>query len=241
MAKYEILNQKNHQDLKVLDGFSSKFNHNVMYAKTFPIEFRDIQTHYPILFRKSEMTGHFQPVCLFGIESGENLFLDEKMQSWTCPYIPLMIQRGPFMIGKQIKSDGPEQEVVTVDVTNPVCNSDMGQAVFLENGEPSEYLKKISSILQQTDEGDRQNEILVKLLLDLDLLESLKLNITLDSGKSGQMVDFYTVNEDKLLGLASEKLGLLNEKGALLPIYMIVASLSNVSKLIDRKNKLEAL
>ena len=50
------------------------------------------------------------------------------------------------------------------------------------------------------------------------------------------MMGFYTINEDALFELDADALGGLNEKGFLLPIYMAIASLSNIRDLIDRKN-----
>ena len=36
-----------------------------MFALTFPAEFRNLQAHYPIVFRKTR-DGQFQPIALFG-------------------------------------------------------------------------------------------------------------------------------------------------------------------------------
>ena len=47
----------------------------VMSAVTFPAEFRSLQAHYPIVFRKSQDGTTFEPVALFGFEEGQNLFL----------------------------------------------------------------------------------------------------------------------------------------------------------------------
>ncbi len=70
-----------------------------MYAITFPWEFRNLQAHYPILFRKRPDTGEFQPIALFGFEERENLFLTGS--GWDAAYVPLTIERQPFLIGMQ--------------------------------------------------------------------------------------------------------------------------------------------
>jgi hypothetical protein len=45
------------------------------------------------------------------------------------------------------------------------------------------------------------------------------------------------VNEDRLASLAGEALGELHEAGHLMPIFMALASLSNLAKLARRKEQ----
>ena len=73
-----------------------KINDEVMQALTFPDEFRNVQAHYPIVFRR-DAGGGFQPLALFGLHEGANLFL--QGDRWDATYIPLSVQRQPFLIG----------------------------------------------------------------------------------------------------------------------------------------------
>ena len=65
------------------------YGDNVMFALTFPPEFRSIQAHYPIVFRKAA-EGQFQPIALFGFTEKQNLFL--KPGGWDATYLPLMVE-----------------------------------------------------------------------------------------------------------------------------------------------------
>ena len=47
----------------------------VMYVMTYPMEFRDIQSCYPILFTKDPNTGSFFSAAVLGFEADQNLFL----------------------------------------------------------------------------------------------------------------------------------------------------------------------
>ena len=58
----------------------------------------------------------------------------------------------------------------------------------------------------------------------------------LTKGLSG----FYTIHEENLAKLGAEALGSLHARGYLQPIYMVIASMSKLRDLIERKNKRHA-
>ena len=72
-------------------------------------------------------------------------------------------------------------------------------------------------------------------MLKKNLLESVTLDIELRDGTQNQLVGFYTINEDRLRELDAESLVEMQSKDYLSYIYMILASLSNVPRLIERK------
>ena len=149
MANFQLLNNVDHKDLKVIVERSAAMGDNVWYAVTFPAEFRNLQRHYPIFFIKNPDGGEFQAAAMFGFEDGENLFLDEN--GWDASYIPLNIMRQPFLIGFQEKRRDGEtvrEPVVTVDMDSPRVGKDHGEPVFLEHGGSSEYLERVNSILK---------------------------------------------------------------------------------------------
>ena len=65
MTKHVLLNNVEHRDLRVITRHGADLGDNVMYALTFPAEFRNIQAHYPIVFHPTEQ-GEFVPLALFG-------------------------------------------------------------------------------------------------------------------------------------------------------------------------------
>ena len=96
MSQYETLNTEKHRQLRIKTGYSAALGDAVMTVMTFPLEFRDIQSCYPILFTKDPNTGGFFPAAIMGFEKDQNLFLRDD--GWDAPYIPALAQRQPFLI-----------------------------------------------------------------------------------------------------------------------------------------------
>jgi hypothetical protein len=239
MAKIELLNNVDHKDLRVIIDRSAELGDSLWYTPTFPQEFRALQKHYPIVFTKNAETGQFQAVALFGFEVGENLFLDET--GWNASYIPLSVMRQPFLIGyQQAEKDGvPIKEmVISVDMDNPRVSKTRGELVFLEHGGNTPYLDQVNSILNLVREGFERNSAFIDMLLGMDLLESFVLDVELNDGSQHRMSGFYTINEESLLGLTGDDLVILNNNGHLEPVYMAIASMSNISTLVEMKNRL---
>ena len=95
MANHALLNNIDHQHLKINFARSPQMGDGLWYSETFVSEFRAVQAHYPIFFVKNDTTNSFSPVCLYGINKGENLFLAN--QQWQAHYIPLSVERLPFL------------------------------------------------------------------------------------------------------------------------------------------------
>jgi hypothetical protein len=236
MSNHVVLNNVDHKDLRILTGRSAELGDQVMYALTFAAEFRNIQAHYPIVFRKDSVTAEFQPIAMFGFEEHENLFLDAT--GWSVPYVPLAIERQPFLIGQaQETATGEAQQVVVhIDMDSPRVSQAEGEVVFMTHGGSSEFLDRTASVLRTLHEGLAVNKVFIDALLALELLESFTLDVELSSGAQHRLVGFYGINEDKLAALGAEVLAPLHEKGYLQAIYMVIASMSNWRDLIERRN-----
>ena len=178
--------------------------------------------------------GQFLPYAMFGFEQDENLFL--RGENWDAAYLPFLVEKGPFMIGVQEKSNNERGRVITVDVEHQRISRTEGEPLFLPQGGNSKYLDRISFLLNAIDEGVRETGELVDALLELDLLEPFKLDIELNNGARYALENFHTINEDRLLALEGDALAKLSAKHYLAAAYMVVASLSNIRKLIARKN-----
>ena len=72
------------------------------------------------------------------------------------------------------------------------------------------------------------------------MLEPFSFEVSLANGAKNTHVGFHMINEDKLQQLDGDALGALHADGHLMPIFMAVASLSNLSELVERKNRREA-
>jgi len=235
MTRHVLLNNVEHKDLRVITRRAAQYGDDVMCALTFPAEFRSVQAHYPIFFRKAADSGEFQPFAMFGFRDGENLFLGE--QGWDATYVPMTIERQPFLIGFQPGTGAERQMVVHVDLDSPRISRTEGERVFLEYGGVSEYLQRVNSVLGAIHAGIENTPPFVAALLELELLESFALDMRLADGTDHRVAGFYTINEERLSALDGAQLEALNRKGYLLPIFMAIASLSNIRALIERKNR----
>jgi hypothetical protein len=233
MANPVLLNNIDHKDLRVITRHGADLGDNRAFVATFPAEFRQLQAHYPIIFRKDDAGQGYEPIALFGFESDENLFLEG--QAWDAATIPLLVSRLPFLIGQH-----GEELMIHVDLDSPRVSKAEGEAVFLPHGGMTPYLEDVNSMLLAIHEGMQANAGFIEALLKNELLEGFSLDITLDDGSQHRFGGFYTINEDRLALLPAATLDRLHKAGYLAAIYFQIASLSNFRALIDRKNRKHA-
>lgn len=235
MSNYEMLNNVAHADVKINLNRTAALGDDVMFCMTYPFEFRLALSHYPILVYRDKENNTAFPVALFGFEEGENLFLTEN--GWGARYIPIMVQRQPFSIGfQQIQGSAEKQQVITFNPAHPRVNTEVGESVFNEHGGYTPYLEQVIKMLESIDTGHQQNALLVAALEKYDLLEDSTIAITLKDGTQYELVGFSTIADDKFEALSAEALKDLNDQKLLLPITMIMASMSNLGNLVDIRN-----
>jgi hypothetical protein len=239
MPNHALLNNTEHKQMRIVTTRGAAWGDAVMSALTFPAEFRELQAHYPIVFAKNQDGTSFDPIALFGFQQGENLFLGGGPglgNGWDAPYIPLTVERQPFLIGRP--ADGSEDAMmIHVDLDSPRVSNTEGEPLFLSYGGSTEYLERISRVLRSIHDGLETTKGFVEALLHLELLESFVLDIELNDGSQNRLAGFYTINEERLAKLSGEQLARLHEVGYLQAIYMAVASLSQFRALIERKNR----
>lgn len=238
MSKHVLLDNVRHKDLRVKHKYEKNQGYDISVTRVFPVEFAQLQMEYPIFFSKNPDTGHFEAVALLGFSEHENLYLGDV--GWAAAYLPLSIQRHPFLIGFQEKAEAgiPAREpVVHIDLDHPSVNKDDGELLFLKHGGESAMLERMGSILLTIYQGHEINKSFSQLLVGLDLIESLALEVELKDGTKQNLSGLYTINETVLNGLNANALDVLHQKGHLQNIYMVLASLPNLAKLIERKNQ----
>lgn len=237
MSNHIQLNNQTHKTLKASIKFSNEFGDNVSNALTFPTEFMNVQKEYPILFSKNPDTGEFQSVVLFGFKKDENLYLQKG--EWNANYIPAVMAKGPFLIGKEdqeIEGETVNSAIIVVNMDSPRIDNINGEAVFLDNGISSPYLDKITHALSIIDQGTAMNKAMFDAFNEYDLIEPISLDIELNNGEKGNISGNYTIHVEKLAQLDGVALEKLNKAGFLSLAFSVTASLSNVKKLVDMKN-----
>jgi hypothetical protein len=224
------LDNNTHRDLRVVTTRGAAWGDDVMTTPVFLSEFRNVQAHYPIVFQAADNGPGMQPVALLGLRNGENLFLDAH--GWGAAYIPLALERGPFMIGR-----GGDQLTIHVDLDSPRIGRGEGEPAFLPHGATSEYLDRINTVLGAVHHGVEAIPAFVAALLRHELLESFVLDIEAADGSQNRLAGFHTINEERLAALDGPALAELHGPGWLAAIYMVFASTAHLRDLIDRYNQ----
>jgi hypothetical protein len=237
MTRTALLNNIEHKDLKVITRHAAAFGDSINQVLIFPTEFESIQREYPILLRK-DSSGDFQALALLGLDKGENLFLDE--QGWHARYVPAVQARGPFLIGfQETAADGePRREpMIHVDLDHPRISSAEGDPVFLPHGGNSPYLERVVRILGLMHQGVASSRPMFTACAENGLIEPVALEVSLNTRETYTLTDYYTIGEDRLRALSGARLEQLHASGVLRAAYFVAASLGNVSRLIELKNR----
>ena len=234
MSAHTMLDPEAHRDLRVNIEASAELGDGVMACVTFPYEFRRVQNEFPILFRKDIETGRYSALALFGFEQGENLFLGEGR--WHASYKPLALAVQPLLIGRSADADRPPQ--VHVDLEHPrIARGGNGVRLFDDSGRPSPFLEQVSEKLGDLEEAHRASGSFYEVLERYQLLEPFSLDVELRDGSKHRLVGYHLIDERRLMSLSPGEIGDLHRDGHLMPMFMALASLSNIARLVERKNR----
>ncbi|MDH4124128.1 MAG: SapC family protein [Gammaproteobacteria bacterium] len=230
-----------HRNTRIVTASGAEYGDDVSMVTVVPREFRNLVAHYPIFINRDSSTNEYSLCALFGFEEGENLFLNGD--EWAAGYIPLHIQRRPFVV--RIQPDEQSQSartqtgqmLILIDAKSRRVRDDMGEPLFVGHGEASPYLHKITAILNELIHGTKACHAFLSKLDEHGLIVPMGINIDLGDGKSSQLGGLYGVSEEKEKALSKSVLRELHERGYLELIYLMRASHSHISTLIHLKSR----
>jgi hypothetical protein len=231
-----ILDNEQHLDIKVDTRATREFGDMVNRSIAVSSEFNDIHKDFPILLHKDSGSGEFTAHVILGFEKDENLFVENER--WISRHVPASLARGPFSLGYVRREDNGEEAAdikVMIDEDDPRIGTE-GQAVFLQLGGESPYLEHVKRVLQLVDAGLRMDKVFYPQLMEMDLLEEVKITITLNEEQQYSFAGYYTISQDRLAALNAEQLLKLSQSGTLGLVYFLVSSLGNLQKLIKLKS-----
>ncbi|WOH37760.1 SapC family protein [Thalassotalea fonticola] len=193
-------------------------------------EFSRASAEFPVVFVKNSESESFQPVALFGVKPGENLYT--VTESWEGTYAPASVTNFPLALVPETKDANNFMVVIATD--NAVVNEDEGNALFEDNGDESEYLTRRKEALGKYFEHAQITQAFTKELVERDLLTQQNLELTLGSEKI-QINGLYLVDEKKLNELSDEDYTALRKRGFLAPIYAHLNSMHQLHRLVKKK------
>jgi hypothetical protein len=238
MTRPVLLNNVEHGHLRVITRRAAEFGDAVHAVLTFPTEFADVQREYPILFRRDPAIGEYRSMALLGFAEGENLFLDEH--GWSGRYVPAIVARGPFLIGfqeQEVDGETRREPVVHVDLDDPRVNEREGEPLFLEHGGNAPYLRYVADLLRGIREGIEIGTAMFAAFERHGLIEPVNLEVDVLDDVRYVLRGWHTISRDRLAALDGAALAELNRAGFLEGAYLVLASLSNVPQLIERKRR----
>lgn len=238
MARYELLNNVAHKDLRIATRFGADFGDDTGMVAAFPTEFADLQREYPIFFRKDRQTGQWQAVALLGFDAKENLFLQDGR--WNAAYLPGAVAKGPFLIGfQEQRVDGElrREPVIHVDMDHPRVGVDEGERVFLPQGGNSPYLEHIAAVLRGIRDGVEGGKPMYQAFDALGLIQPVDVELQLDEARRVSLSGLHGIDRERLAALDAESLHGLHRAGYLEGAYLVLASLHNLRRLLAEKQR----
>lgn len=237
MANRVLLNNVEHQNLKLAHRFGAEFGDAVNQMLVLPTEFEDAQREYPIFFRQEEQ-GDYHAVVLLGFERGENLFLADDV--WSARYVPAVQRRGPFLSGIQeqgVDDSARRQPLIHVDLDDPRVGREEGEPLFLPHGGHAPALERVSRALATLQSGLDVQAAMFAMFQELELIEKVTAEVKLSDEKEYRLTSFHTLNQERFATLDGEALEKLHHHGFLLLAVFVLSSLRNMGRLIELKNR----
>jgi hypothetical protein len=234
-----VLSSQTHRNIRIATTRWPSGYAAVNAVSVIPREFPRLLAHYPIFFTKSTDTGQFEPAALLGFERHENLFLVDGR--WDAAYVPLQVQRQPFSLIPRRGADAEDKEAalnVALDLNSPQVQTQEGERLFLDDGQPSKFLQKITSMLSALVSGSTEAYAFTGRLAELDLIEPVQIDIEFVNGSETKLQGLYWIAAARLKALPAAQLAELRDREFLEWMYFQMASLAHLSVLVARKNRL---
>lgn len=238
MVEKVVLNSVIHRDVRIAATRPTPENAALNAVSVIPREFPRLLAHYPIFFTKNLETGRFEPAALLGFQTQENLFFADGR--WDAAYVPLQIQRQPFLLvpRRTEAADGkPPTLDVAIDMSQTV-RSHEGERLFLEDGQATKFLQNMTSMLSALVTGTKEGLEFTGRLVELNLIEPVQIDIQFVNGSDTKLQGLYWIAAAALKALPAAQLAELRDREYLEWMYFQMASISQVSSLVARKNRL---
>ncbi len=226
-----VLNPQRHGELKLGSADDQSFAAQTNSVPLVGVEFVESCREYPIIFSRAE-NNTFSPVAVLGMETNENLFLNENLL-WKANYVPAFVRRYPFVLGEN--PEKPDQPWVCVDESCPWLGQEKGEPLFIGD-QPSTFLKQTLTFLTDYNLQSQHTVAFCRKLADWGLLKEHQAQATTSAdGKSYTLTGLWAIDEAALAQLDAEKVQELFKTGELAWIYFHLVSLGNFRRLAERK------
>jgi hypothetical protein len=218
-----------HGDWSVEVGANYGFSRTVNSVPLMAVEFASAAAEYAIVFAG---TGDVvMPTAVLGLRNEENLYLS-KDEGWQAKYIPAFVRRYPFVFSSP---DDGKTFTLCIDEKFPGFNQHgRGERLFTDDRKPTPYVENVMKFLQQYQLEFQRTQAFCKKLKDLNLLEPMRAQVSLDTGERMSLAGFSAVDRARLKTLSAEALAELVRTDMLELVYTHVISLRNFAGMRER-------
>lgn len=222
------VSKQRHKDWSVKTGADYRFAGEVNSLPLMAIEFPSAAAEYAIVFAGTQNT--VMPAAILGVRE-ENLYL-KKDGAWEARYIPAFVRRYPFVFSG---SDDGKTFTLCIDESFSGCNREgLGERLFDAAGEQSQYLGRIMTFLKDYQAQFQRTQAFCKKVKDLDLLEPMRAQITLNTGEQLGLQGFMAISRERLKKLTGDQLAELTRTGELELFYLHLQSMRNFRAMVER-------
>jgi hypothetical protein len=218
-----------HGDWCVRVGGEFGFSSGVNWVPLTSAEFTQAAAEYVIVFASGREA--VTPVIVLGLQANENLYLGD-VNTWTAQYVPAFVRRYPFILSSG--NDGKTLRLCIDEDFVGFNRENHGERLFDREGKPTQFIQHVLAFLREYQVQFRRTRAFCTKLKALDLLEPMRAEMTLHSGKQVSLTGFMAVSRERLNALAPEVLAELMKSDELELVYLHLQSMRNLADLKDR-------
>ena len=218
-----------HAQLSVDSGTDYGFSRNVNAVPVMAVEFPNAAAEYAIVFAGSG--DEVMPAVVLGVREQENLYL-AKEGAWSARYVPAFVRRYPFVFSSP--DDGKTFTLCIDEAFKGFNREGRGERLFDEQGKQTPYVDNVLKFLQQYQLEFRRTQAFCRKLRELNLLEPMRAQLTLQSGERVALGGFMAVERARLKTLGAERLAELARSDELELVYAHLQSLRNFGAMRER-------
>lgn len=235
-AHVVTVTKEKHANVRVKQNLDFAHAKELNLAAVMITELSAATANFPVIFIQHPETKVVRPVAMFGLRPGENYFYGQD--GWDATYVPLLIQRHPFLIGADDADPDSNSLTMCLDSTSPYVTEDAdGIALFDASGNGTDFLANRNALLREIFEGERITEQFTRKVQELDLLKPFEILLQESDGTTRKVTGLMTFDEVKLRQLPDPQVLELNKLDFLAACYVIYGSLFQIHRLMQLRNR----
>lgn len=192
MPQWTVISKSRHAEARYYPRDGYYHTAEQLVAPILLAELPKLTQHFMLGFMPQNE--RFMAVALLGVEQGQNLYVHPDGR-WLGGYVPASLRGYPF----NLLPDENGQRVLCIDAEQLVDATDVGQALFDGEGQPSEAVAKQLDFQQHCEDNRQRTQQAVDALQQADVLQPWPLEISRGEGATPKKIEgLYRIDEKAL-------------------------------------------